>query len=180
MFILYFLCCSWRPFLVVLLSVDIRKQILLSALMLPLMYFKIVIILFFSKQPPAIFPYRLFLFLLITPITFLRIFSSDPASQNAVLTLDTVSLSRSYQCCAEWKDYFIYPTSYILVRCLSTGAHTRFVPEHLHFLRAAWNWTVFFMKINANVFLGSSFHLFPTQDTLISSEVIQSWKPKQW
>lgn len=36
-------------------------------------------------------------------------------------------------------SYKLYPCSYILVRCLSTGVHTQFVPGHLHFLELPEN-----------------------------------------
>lgn len=128
----------------------------------------------------------MFLSILVIPIAFLWIFSSRPsfsskcsANTGHSFTVEVLPMLCRIEGLLHI-FYKLYTCSYIPVRCLSAGAHTQFEPEAFTFHRVAWNWQVFSMKINANVFLGISFHLFPTQDVLVSSEVIQSWKPKQW
>lgn len=167
---LNFLWCSWRPFPVILISVDMRNHLLLSTQMLLLMYFKIFISLLFSRlnNPHAIFSYRSRFF----SFSWFQLLSSG---------FSPVDTSFSSKCSANTGQSFpvevlptlcrmeellnvsykLYPCLYIPVRRLSTGAHTQFVSEPFTFLRAAWNWQAFSMEINANIFLGSFFIYFP-------------------
>lgn len=112
---LNFLCSSWRPFPIALFSVDMGNQILLSALKLPFMYFKIVISLLPRlNNLHTIFSHRSCFFFSSFPLLSSGFSPANlPSLQNTVLTLDKISQLRSLQCYTEWKDYFIHPTSCI-------------------------------------------------------------------
>lgn len=143
MLILNFSAAAEDP--VVLLCMDVRNQVLLSALLLPFMYFKIALSLLFSRLNSLMqsFLQVMFLSILVIPIAFLWIFSSRPsfsskcsANTGHSFTVEVLPMLRRMEGLLHI-SYKLYPCSYIPARCLSAGAHTQFEPEAFTFHRVA-------------------------------------------